>query len=358
MRIKISSKIKEYIVIMVVIGMVFGADISQSGSAKIYADDIAVEVSTEHIDENATEEIVTVGTITEEKTTEKNPEDVTENYSEEITEKQTTEPITEKQTTEVTTVKEQTTKNKQEKKQKKKQIKKKKPEGKWKTKKGYVYYIRPNKKKTKGFIKIKNKKYYFDKKGIQKNGWQKIGGNYYFFKEDGGKKGYMVTSKKINGIKLKKNGRAKLTAYAKKKLNPLIKAQKIIEKCTKPTMKKYTKLKKVYQYALKNFQFRGSPTFHYSSDWDIRYALQMFDDGHGACYAYGGAFAYLANAVGYHDSYIVSSGGHGWAQAKGHVFDVSWENADSHSYFDMDYSYSGIGGRPNYAKNKKYMKRI
>lgn len=333
---KVLIKIGIFVFALIFTGMLLGPKGSKKGNVKVFADDVTVENSTEEFSELLYEDKT-------EESTELPSEETTETNSENTTQEITTSSQSIKETT--------------EKNSKKKPVKKKKG-GKWKIKKGCVYYIRPNGKKTKGFVKIKKKKYYFDKKGVQHNGWQKVGKNYYYFKNKNGKKGFMVTSKKINGIKLKKNGKAKLTAYAKKKLNVLIKAQKIVEKCTKPTMKRYTKLKKVYQYALKHFRFQGSPTFHYSSDWDMRYALQMFDQGHGACYAYGGAFAYLANAVGYNDAYIVSSGGHGWAQVKGNVFDVSWERADSHSYFDMDYSYSGIGGRPNYAKNRKYMKRI
>lgn len=229
----------------------------------------------------------------------------------------------------------------------------------WKTKKSCIYYYDAKGKKVTGLKKISGKYYYFDKKGIQRTGWQKIKGNYYFFKIENGKKGYMVKSKKVNGITLKKDGKAKLTTSAKSKLNVMIKANKIVEKATKPTMSKSQKLRKCFDYSTTKFKYRGSPTFHKTKHWEQNYALDMFDDGHGSCYAYGAAFAFLANAVGYQDVYVVSSGGHGWAEVKGKVYDPSWEITDkSHSYYGVDYKLSGVDGRPNYKKARTYVVKL
>ena len=47
----------------------------------------------------------------------------------------------------------------------------------------------------------------------------------------------------------------------------------------------------------------------------------------GDCFGFGCAVAYLADAVGY-TSYAVSSGGHGWAEVNGRVYDANWAKGD------------------------------
>lgn len=229
----------------------------------------------------------------------------------------------------------------------------------WIIEKQSIFYYRNGKKLT-GLKQLDGKYYYFDKTGVQRTGWQKIKGEYYFFRIANGKKGNMLSSKKVNGVTIKSNGKAKKTKASTAKLNVMIKANKIVEKATKPTMKKSEKLRACFNYSIKKFRYRGSPKFRKSKNWEYKYALDMFDRGHGSCYAYGAAFAFLANAVGYTDVYAISSGGHGWAEVNGRVFDPSWQIVDGkrHSYYNMNYRLSGKGGRPNYKSNRTYVKKI
>ncbi|MCI9489395.1 MAG: hypothetical protein HFG97_05190 [Dorea sp.] len=228
----------------------------------------------------------------------------------------------------------------------------------WVTKRKQVYYYKSGKKTT-GLKEINGKYYYFDKKGVQHTGWQKIKGNYYFFRVANGKKGFMAKSTKVNGVTLKKNGRAKLNSDSRSRLNVLLKANKIAEKATKPTMSKEQKLRACFDYAVKNFQYRGAPAFYKSAHWERSYALDMFDKGHGNCYSYGAAFAYLANAAGYKNAYAISSGGHGWAEVDGKVYDISWHIVDkAHNYYGMSYSLSGADGRPGYKSSRIYVAKI
>lgn len=230
--------------------------------------------------------------------------------------------------------------------------------GEWITKNQRTYY-RIEGKKQKGIQEINGKTYFFDSRGIQRTGWQKIEGEFYFFRIANGKKGYMEKATKRNGITLKKNGKAKLTESSLAKLDVLIKANKIVEKVTKPGMSKSEKLKKCYQYAKKEFQYRGSPKFQGGGRWELDYALDMFDQGHGSCYAYGAAMAFLADAVGYENCYAISSGGHGWAEIEGRVYDISWDLVDrKHNYYALSYELSGVDGRPNYKNARKYVKKI
>lgn len=231
-------------------------------------------------------------------------------------------------------------------------------QGNWVVKKQAMTY-RINGKRAKGLHKIRGKYYYFDKHGIQRTGWQKIKGKYYFFRIANGEKGRMIKSKKVNGIVLKKRGQAKLTPKSKAKLNVLIKANKIVQKATKPMMKRSEKRMKCFHYALKHFRYSGSLNFSKKGDWELHYALDMFDKGHGNCFAYGAAFAFLANAAGDKSCYAVSSGGHGWSEVNGKVYDLSWHMTDKkHNYYGMSYRLSGVGGRPNYKAGKSLMAKI
>lgn len=228
----------------------------------------------------------------------------------------------------------------------------------WRVDKQEVFYYSKGKKVT-GLKRLNGKYYYFDKKGVQRTGWQKIGGGYYFFKIENGEKGHMVVSRKVNGISLQSSGKAKKTKQNAAKLKVMVKANKIMEKAAKPTMSRYEKLRACFEYTIKKFRYRGSPTFKKSKNWECKYAMDMFSKKRGNCYAYGAAFAFLANAAGYTDARAISSGGHGWAEVKGKVFDPSWEITDKkHHYFNMSYKLSGKDGRPNYKKNRKYVKKI
>ncbi len=230
--------------------------------------------------------------------------------------------------------------------------------GKWKSRNQKVFYYE-NGKKTLGLKEIDGKYYYFDAKGIQRTGWQSCDGHYYYFNIANGKKGYMESEKTINGIDLAEDGKAELTAAATGKLNVLLKANKVVEKATKPEMKKSEKLKKSFEYLLKHFQYRGSPDFEKSKQWEQNYAQDLFEEGHGNCYAFGAAFAFLANAVGYKECYAVSSGGHGWAEVNGKVYDPTWSLTDkNHSYYGISFDLSGKDGRPNYKNARKYVVQI
>lgn len=235
---------------------------------------------------------------------------------------------------------------------------KKTASGKWKSRNQRCFYYEQGKKVT-GLKKIQNNYYYFASNGIQKTGWQKIGDDYYYFKIANGKKGFMETSKTVNGIRLGKKGKAKITSKSEAKLNVLIRANQIVEKAVRPEMKKSEKLQKCFDYLLKHFQYRGSPVFEYSGQWELDYAMDLFESGHGNCYAFGAAFAFLADAAGYQDCYAISSGGHGWAEADGKVYDPTWSLIDkTHSYYGVDYKQSGIDGRPDYKRARKYVEKI
>lgn len=231
-------------------------------------------------------------------------------------------------------------------------------EGTWKSK-TYFYFYDADGKKTKGLYKIDGKTYYFDKEGRQKTGWQKIGSSYYYFRIANGEKGYMVTSKKVNGITLDKKGKAKKTKTSLKKLKTLVMATELVEKATKPSMTKSRKMKVCFNSIIKNYKYKGSPTFSKTSQWECDYAISMFTKKHGSCYDYGAQFAFVANAIGCKKAYAVSSGGHGWAEVDGYVYDLAWEQIDKqHSYFKRSYNAKTGGLAPNYKRARNYVRKI
>ena len=204
-----------------------------------------------------------------------------------------------------------------------------------------------------------DKKYYFNEKGIQQNGWQKIKGDYYFFQIRNGCYASMVTSRRVNGIYLTKSGEARYNSEEKRKLNLMVTANQVMRRVTKRNMSKPEKLWRCYLKAV-SYGYGGTGNDYdfryYYSNWDVSYAEDMFYRGHGDCFAFASAFAYLANAVGF-EAKVISSGGHGWAEIKGEVCDPNWAKGTGHieRYYRMSYDLSGVDGRPYYRGNRAYV---
>lgn len=233
----------------------------------------------------------------------------------------------------------------------------KKYQNKWYVKNGNVYYYDSKGKKVTGVKKIKNKYYYFDSKGIQRTGWQLIKGNYYFYNIGTGLGGYRVTSKTIDGIKLAKTGKASKTSANLRKLKIMVEANRIMQSLTNAKMPKKQKLQKCFDYIVgKVRNYRTFRSFSAFAGWDMTYAEDVFFRGGGNCFSFGAAFAYLANAVGYSNVKVISSGGHGWAEVNGKVYDPDWATVSKvDTYFAMSYDLSGVAGRPNYRPNRTYI---
>ena len=228
----------------------------------------------------------------------------------------------------------------------------------WRLSSGRYYYYNAKGKKVTGITKIRNKQYYFDEKGIQRTGWQLIGKNYYYFKIGEAKKGSMVTDKTVNGVRLDKKGKAVLTKDSKEKLKLMVHASEVVEEITDWSMSKMERLRKCFDYTKHTYHYYNWRKFSNVKNWDKLYASDMFFHGKGNCFSYAAAFAYLANAVGY-SANVISSGGHGWAEIDGRVFDPDWALASRvDSYFNMSYSLSGRGGRPNYKPNRAYVVKV
>ncbi len=231
----------------------------------------------------------------------------------------------------------------------------------WKESKGRYYYRIKEGEWASGITEIGGKKYYFDKKHIQHVGWQKIGKAYYYFQIASGEKGHMICSQKVNHIKLRKDGRAKVSKANKKRLWVLAEAQRVAERATKKNLKmsRKEKLQASWKYILKNWRYVESPDWRYKKGWEVKNAYYCLECDRGDCMAQGAAFAFIGNACGYTDCCAVSSGGHGWAEVKGRVCDPTWAKVDKkHSYFMLKMSLSGKNRRPRYKTNRKHVYKI
>ena len=233
--------------------------------------------------------------------------------------------------------------------------------GTWKTIKGRHYYYNARGKKVKGKVKIRSRYYFFDKNGIQRYGWKKIKNDYYFFRISTGTTGaYMLTSTTINGIALDASGRASKSGSNLRKLKLMTEANNIVEKISRPGMNKMQRLRASFDYVKKQYTYYCWREFRNTQDWEKDFAEDMFfRGGRGDCVSYAAAFAYLANAVGMKKVYVICSGGHGWAEIGGKVYDPDWALVSSvDSYFAMSYDLSGVNGRPMYRGNRLYVKKV
>ena len=222
---------------------------------------------------------------------------------------------------------------------------------------GNVYYYNEQGKKAKGLVTVKGKKYYFDSKGIQRKGWRQVKNKYYFFRQANGSGGYMMKSATVNGIRLKKNGAASYNSAQLRKLKLMVFASNEADRCTNNKMTKSQKLKAVFNRAV-SYGYGADTNFFGGSSWDVHYGEIMLYRKRADCFGFGCAFAYLANAVGY-KAYAVSSGGHGWAEVNGRVYDPDWAKVTGkiNLYCGMNYNVTGPG-IPYYKGNRVYVKKI
>ena len=221
----------------------------------------------------------------------------------------------------------------------------------WTHSNGNYYYWNSKGVKFKGFHKLGSKYYFFDSQGIQRTGWRYTQGNYRFFTQANGKKGYMVKNTTINGIKIDKNGNAVINARSLRKLKIMVKCSKLVDSMTNADQSKEQKMKILFEYTKSHFRPVNLTDFRRDGDWDMYYAEYMLNHGWGDCYCYGAVFAYIANAIGYQNSIAVSSGGHGWAEINGLVYDPNWARViGTAKCFAVPMYLSGRDSRPNWAK--------
>ena len=242
-----------------------------------------------------------------------------------------------------------------------------------------VFYIKG--KLAEGSFTVNGKSYPFSE-GKLRNGFADIGGKTYYFDKNGNilkdqivgnsKEGYYYAGKdgvityKFNGIAKNSKGywycknskvdftyrnavtyggkdwvveEGKATEVKTEKQRTYFRAFKEIAKCTNSSMTKQEKLKAAFKYVQGAYTERNPRVPHYHGDgWVELYANDMFVRRTGNCCSYGAAFAYMAKAIGYKNTYACNSGGHGWAEIEGKVYDPEWgRHKKDKSYFGLDY---------------------
>ncbi len=135
-----------------------------------------------------------------------------------------------------------------------------------------------------------------------------------------------------------------------------IKARIYVNEVTTSEMTKEEKLRVCFD-SFANMREKNPWIPHDTSPiWPQRYANSLFDTRSGNCISYAAAFGFMARAIGYEEVYVCNSGGHGWTEIDGLIYDPEWRlhNTDS-TYYGITYyeqtrvNYLGVimSGRPN-----------
>ncbi|MBP5304104.1 MAG: fibronectin type III domain-containing protein [Clostridia bacterium] len=133
------------------------------------------------------------------------------------------------------------------------------------------------------------------------------------------------------------NGKAYLVKTEKDKT--FFRALKLLAKITTKDMTKEQKLKKCFDHIRSAYKECNPRIPHYHGmDWPIIYANDVFVDGVGNCISFGAALAFLAKAIGYENVYGCHSGGHGWCEIDGLIYDPEWsKHSNKSTYFGLSY---------------------
>jgi len=126
-------------------------------------------------------------------------------------------------------------------------------------------------------------------------------------------------------------------------------ARDAVRKCTRKGMTMEEKLYASFHYLKDNYLEGVRRDTYTGPDWPVVYAKDLLIDGKGDCFSFGASFAYMAKAIGYEEVYACNSGGHGWAEIDGLVYDPEWDiHHSEYSHFgvyygdtDCDVNYSG-----------------
>ena len=115
-------------------------------------------------------------------------------------------------------------------------------------------------------------------------------------------------------------------------------ARDAVRKCTRKGMTMEEKLYASFHYLKDNYLEGVRRDTYTGPDWPVVYAKDLLIDGKGDCFSFGASFAYMAKAIGYEEVYACNSGGHGWTEIDGKLYDPEWAtHSDKYSYYGMSY---------------------
>lgn len=236
----------------------------------------------------------------------------------------------------------------------------------WLNDKGHWYFFETDSGAMKtGWLALGSSKYLFHDGGDMAVGWEKVGEDTFFFTESGAAAfGWQTLDKKtyyfkdsgamavgeILVIGGKRQGFSGAGEWLGEKsdafLNAYGKALTFVEENTDASMSKAEKLRKCFNQIRDTFHEKNPWIPHYTGmDWAEKYAYAGFDTKSGNCFTFGACMAFSARAIGYDNVYACSSGGHGWAEIGGEVYDPEWTKHAEGNYFGRPLV---KGDSPNY----------
>lgn len=220
----------------------------------------------------------------------------------------------------------------------KKKAPKKKISGKIITKNGNKFYKKNGKIVKRKFVKVKGKTYHFGKNGAMTTGWMKYKGNYYYFNRNNGK---MARKRKVDGVSINEEGKAKNTESNVEKIKTMIRAKKRMLKLCEPTDTKKQKLRKCFDWIAKApyKRYRFLKSIYKTKGWEVTFANDIFENGDGCCVSEAAALAFLVHECGYKTVYVAHDSEHAWMELNGKVYDTLFARSkDYEKYYNLSYS--------------------
>gem|GEM_PF-3114854 len=189
-------------------------------------------------------------------------------------------------------------------------------------------------------------KYGMKRGTIVLNGWRKENGKDVYYKSNGQKAAMEVLTIggkeygfNADGVWIGNKTSAYLTVYKK--------AIAQVKATVSSSMSKAQKLRACFD-VFKTFREKNPWIPHDRSEgWELRYGNNCFDTKSGNCMSYGVAFAFMAKVLGYEEVYCCNSGGHGWAEIDGLVYDPEWTLHREGNFFGRPLG-TGSGNDPDY----------
>ena len=178
-----------------------------------------------------------------------------------------------------------------------------------------------------GFVTVDGVSYYYNADGeLQTGGIVGSDADGYYYADESG----VIDTGYCNAVSFEGEDwnviDGKATKVETESDRTLFYALEAVSQYTDSSMTREQKLRVCFDHLKEDYLegVRHDPPYN-EMDWPVIYANDIFVYGKGDCFSYGAAFAYMAKAIGYTESYACNSGGHGWAEIDGLFYDPEWD---------------------------------